>query len=222
MKDITLETVPKYASADDVAAELMKSASYFTTTTKPTLVQVNKFIMQSEEFVDGMTYRAWRVRQRSNEYKDLRFNQRFMVRDGLKFKLDRGFIKELSSTDGDKLEVWNGSEWEDWLVTKTEGRNKDFWLDYESGELFLRNFFFRSYKKIVRITYRYGETTIPLSINNCVAKLVAIKLLTNEDTAFLLNDSGNEKNLLYDPRISVMKAETKLILQNYANALFTL
>jgi len=36
----------------------------------------------------------------------------------------------------DKLEVWNGSEWEDW--TDEEGRNSSWWADYERGVIYIR------------------------------------------------------------------------------------
>ena len=62
------------------------------------------------------------------------------------------------------MEVWDGTQYEDWLTTKTEGRNEDYWLDYEKGVLYLRT---TRYTPIsgVRISYRFNSGNRTL-INN--------------------------------------------------------
>lgn len=221
-EDITLEETTTYAKPADVAGELLKPDNYFTNDTVPSQTRVSKMIMQSEEFIDSQLRRAWRERKRSNEYVNGRMNQMRHSRAGYKFILDRGDIKELDSTKGDKFEVWNGSEYVDYLATKEEGRDKDYWLDYEAGVLYIRNFVLRSYEKIIKLTYRYGQSTVPLDINDAVAKMVAIKILTNEDNSFILNEGGDTKTMMYDPRIATMKKSVKDTLLNYTNRMFTL
>jgi hypothetical protein len=220
--DKVLETDIKYCNVSDVATELLKPDSFFGEIHSPDYNRIVKFIKQAEEYIDSQSSRAWRERQRTNEYLSFRDNQFYIARSGFKFKLARRFVRELNSDNGDKLEVYDGTSWVDWLSTKQEGRDKDFWLDYENGYLYLRNFIYRGYEKVIRITYRYGEETVPMDINDITAKIVAVKLLTNEDSSFILEDAGNNQGMQYDPRISSMKHYIKMTIQNYADFGFTL
>lgn len=210
-------TTPIYCSPNDVAGELLKPANYFDTATTPSLARVQKFILQAEEHIDNQTGRSWRPRKRVNEYIDLGMNATHHSRAGIKFRLKRRYLKELSSAQGDKLEIWNGTDYEDWLVTKTEGRDKDFWLDYENGILYLRRFHPRGLEKIGRLTYRYGEEAVPLDISDATAKLVAMRIVNHEDNSFILEDAGNQNGMMYDPRISNMRRDVKEIIGRHAD-----
>ena len=221
--DITLEETTTYAKPSDVAGELLKPDDYFTASTVPSQTRVSKMIQQAEEYIDNQLRRAWRNRKRTNEYINGRMNQIYHARSGFKFILDRGDIKQLDSEEGDVLEVFDGSNYVNYLTTKQEGRDKDFWLDYEAGILYIKNLRIRSFEKLIRITYRYGQTTkVPLDINDAVAKMVAIKILTNEDNSFVLSDGGDTKTMMYDPRIATMKQHVKQILMSYGKQMFTL
>lgn len=221
-KDVTLETEAVYADSSDVAAELLKPDNYFTNDTVPSLSRVEKFLRQAEEIIDINTRAAWRKRQRTNEYISARPNQQRNNSTGFKFKLQRNNVKDLDSDEGDALYVWNGSSYINYLSTKTEGRGNDYWLDYDSGYLYISSMSLNILEKVIKISYRYGDTTVPLDITEATAKLVAIKILTNENSSFILEDGGNTQTMTYDPRISNMIATVKRIIASYSNNMFTL
>lgn len=221
-KDYTTETEVVYCGTSDVASELLKDDGFFGENNSPHRLRVVKMIKQAEEYIDNQTGTAWRIRKRVNEYKSFRFNQQFLSNSGYRFKLDRNFVRELDATEGDKLEIWSGSSWEDWLSTKQEGRDKDFWFDYETGYLYLRQFIFRGYEKPIKLTYRYGADYVPPDINDICAKLVAIKLLTNEDSSFILEEAGNPNTMQYDPRINAMRNHINNVIKRYSDFGYTL
>lgn len=205
-----------YCSADDVAAEINKPTGYFTVSTVPTLAQVQNHILQAQEKIDNQTGRAWRLRKVTNEYLSAVSSQRYSWGTGMAFPLSKRFVAALASGSGDKVEVWDGSNWIDWMTAYQEGRNKDFWMDYEDGVLYIKRIVLPYEEKVVRITYRYGETTVPADIQECCAKLVAVKVMTNEDRTFLLNDGGDARQMSYDTRVSKYNSVINGILATYA------
>ena len=216
----TTTTTPTYCAAADVARLLNKETNYFTANTVPSTDSVNAFIMEAEEVVDKDTQSAWRTRKVTNEYHTIERNQEYEYQTGYRIKLVQKYLKPLTTAQGDKLEVWNGSEYEDFLVTKTEGRGKDFWLDYERGVLFIRGFIFRTRESQFRITYRYGQTVVPKNIQQATALRVAIMLLVNEDNSFILNETGETRNMQYDQRVAKYEQQYKRIVFGQEQDLF--
>jgi len=70
-------------------------------------------------------------------------------------------VKQLSINNGDELLIFDGSQWENYLTTKTEGRDKDYWLDYERGILYIFTYFRVPFDVV--ISYRYGGASETLS-----------------------------------------------------------
>lgn len=205
-----------YCAVADVARVLNKATDYFTASTIPSSSSVETFILEAEEQVDRDTQRAWRSRTVTNEYHDINKNTQWHPGQGIRIKLNHRFIKSLSSGSGDKLEVWEGSGYIDFLTNRTEGRGNDFWLDYENGVLYLRNYVYVFYANAIRITYRYGEETVPFNITQATAIHAGFLILNNEDSSFLLSETGETKNQPYDQRLSILQRRYKQILSNFA------
>lgn len=219
-KNVTTTTEPTYCAAGDVARVLNKPLVYFTANTTPTVTSVNNYILEAEEIVDKDTQSAYRARKVTNEYHTVARNTPYYAQTGYRVRLNYKFIRELSDGAGDKLEVWNGTAYENYLTTKTEGRGNDFWLDYENGVLYIRGMFLTQREKGIRVTYRYGEEVVPANIKLATALQVAILLLVNEDNSFILNETGETRNMGYDQRIAQYDKKYRRIVFNQEQDLF--
>jgi len=184
---------PTYASAQDVAKYLGWIAEdtddglsrfVFSSSTIPTLAEVNEMLLAAEDDIDDKIGHAWRSRQIVKEYHDFQtaawvaYYER--EREARAIKLSHRSIRDLTSGT-DTVEVWDGSDWVDWVSTKTEGRGSDFWMDYTDGIFFFRES--RPLRRImtVRFTYRYGESTVPEDIRKAAALIVARDLMMAHD-----------------------------------------
>lgn len=163
----------------------------FDANTHPTKEEVDEWIEESVDEIDQYTMHAWRETVVDFETHHLEFPQ-YQRRDGSEIFLFNREIKSLSSASGDKLEVWNGTEYEDYLVTRNEGRNKDYWFDEKMGVIFIKTFPAYLPRNFgVRIKYRFGETAIPNDIKRACIFLTARNLIQSEDRSVLLPEGSS-------------------------------
>lgn len=165
-----------------------------SSSTTPTSTQVQTLIAQAEDKIDSMTNHAWRLRYSGTnagedttqryEYKDV-FNT-YDHQTGIPVYLNRRMVRSFDSGESDALDVWDGSEWIDYLATMTEGRADDFWVDYDTGIIYFKKMSSIRGPIKVRTKYRYGEETVPRAIEEVATKLVAIDLLMTDNTSVLV------------------------------------
>lgn len=200
--------------ADTDVQLVLGSATAFSASTNPTATQVNSMILQAEDHIDRLTNHAWKEKTITNEFYNLDVNAAYNVGAGIRIKLRHRKIKTLDSNEGDKVEIWDGSAYEDYLVTRTQGRASDFWIDPEQGVLWLKLRHFSSVKNIIRMSYRYGESTVPYDIQEATAQYVAMKILLNEDKGFYLNENGDNRNMVYSSRYDRLKSTFEKTIHN--------
>lgn len=205
-----------YCTAEDVATYLLKDKSHFSYENSPTKEQVENIIKAVQDDVDNFTRCSWRERQVAGLWIDVDYNQYNMWGAGFKFNLKKRNIKALDADEGDELLVWDGSRYVDYLTERTEGRSSDFWIDYEDGYLYIRTSAMIYAEKVIKATFRYGKTVVPSSIKKATAQLVAVILMTNEDSSFILAEGGDSRNMPFDPRISRMLASAKQTLLSHS------
>lgn len=183
----------------------------FTDSTKPSLNTVMDWIFDAEDEVDGEIKHSWRETSVSNEYHDTNgeWSQYQMA-----INLNNRKIRTFDTDEGDKLEIWNGSDWEDYVTNKTEGRDEDFWVDYENGIIYIRGGYFYFRKKGARITYRYGEASIPRDIKTATTLIVVKDFYLNEDRSNML-PSGEGQNLSYASKIEIIDKKINNILNRH-------
>lgn len=168
----------------------------------PTLAHVAQMIVEGENDINRDCNHSWKELTITNEYHTPLGHER---QAGKPIYLRHMAVKTFNTDEGDKLEVWTGSAWEDWITEKTEGRDNDFWVDYESGIVYLlATTFIRERRSNVRATYRYGETSVPGDIEKACARYAAIELLTGEDRSNKLPE-GELQNLNYQQKIQQWK-----------------
>lgn len=150
-----------YTTVDRVRRLIQRSTA-FGSTSKPTEETVEQMILSKEDYIDQFTESAFRETYVIDEYHDLR---RIRNRNaGYSIDLDHLNVRTFDTSKGDKLEIFLGTEpWDDFISTKNEGRDKDFWMNYTEGILWLRYHAPVSYKQSIRVTYRYGGVDTPLN-----------------------------------------------------------
>ena len=161
-----------YCTVEDVSDFMRVPIS---STTTPTKAQVEKLINRKEEVLDrriGHTF--GRNKTITNEIHDLPLLYTFGW--GTPIYLQHRNIRDLSNAAGDKIEVWKGesNEYDD-ILTDSQ------WYQFDPvyGRLYLRGFIFSIMRKNrIRVTYRFGDATVPEDVEDACIKLVAIDLLT--------------------------------------------
>lgn len=81
---------------------------------------------------------------------------------------------------GDGIEVWSGGSYLNWVISKTNGRNGDFWLDTQAGTLYFRTNPWLTGRHSVRVTYRYGESVVPGDIEQACTMMAACDVIRQE------------------------------------------
>lgn len=203
-----------YCEVTDVQEE-MQAETAFSASTRPTLATIQKWIYSASDTIIQETGHAWHEVTVTDEYHNIDTNYQYHLRAGVRIKLNHRKIREFSSASGDHLYVWDGSAYVDYLTDKTEGRDNDYWVDYTNGVLYLTSYYQRVFEKPIKLTYRYGETSVPYDIRQACAQMVAERLLNFEDNSFTLADTGDTKQMSYDPRISRLRSSYKAILARH-------
>ena len=180
--------------------------------TIPTAQEIELFILDAEGIIDEKTYSAFGSRfiTKTDEYRDL-FGDYLET----SVHLGNGNVMPLSNSDGDKLELWNGSDWIDWITTKTEGRGDDFYVDYKLGKIYFRRHYPRYGRNVIRATYRYQKiTTVPYSIKIATVLEVGM-LLVNSRFVGILFPEGESSELRADDLLSNYENKQRDLLKKY-------
>jgi len=187
-----------YCTVTDVERVLGLTVGYFTDSTTPQRDDVEAIINMQEDFIDNWCHRAWRERSALNgeyEYHTLGrtgIRSSWFIWLGYPVFLKYRNVRPLDITKGDSFQVYNGSDWEEWLGVKKEG--SDFIVDYDNGIIYVKGLYvYLALKEYTsRIKYRYGATTVPNDIKYACALLTAAQLLETSDRSFLLPEGGTQ------------------------------
>lgn len=162
--------------------------STFSNRSRPSKTAVENLINEAEDWIDKETNHAWRTVTVTREHHDI--DASYVNLTGVPINLIHRTITAISSPT-DKIEVWDGSNWIDWAATKTEGRESDFWLDYEDGVIFLRLWYIPYRIFSTRVTYRFGESSVPKDIQRAATLLAAADVLDMENFVAQLPTAGD-------------------------------
>lgn len=172
----------------------------FDGTTKPSIWEVVEFIQAAEDDIDFATQHSWREKKNydandANDYEIRNLQNEYKYMTGIPIHLDHRRIRQLDYTKGDSMQIFNGSEWEEWLSATTsyhEGRENDYWLDYRQGIVYLRTYIYRKRPMGFRIRYRYGEQTVPNDLAKAATFLVAADIMRLDDRTMNLVEGGEQ------------------------------
>lgn len=184
-----IKLAPTYTTAVEVALLLgaldgdgARQAFSDSPATMPTLAEVNSLIESKEEVINIKLTRSWKETS-AIEYHNHegflydRFGQTSSI-----IKLAHRDIKALDTSEGDKIEVWDGSTWTDILAEEGDGAGAgSFLVDYANGFIhFYTKAGIRRGVKSIKLTYRYGIATVPKEVSRCCALMVASQLMETE------------------------------------------
>lgn len=172
---------PTYCTVDDVRQQL--GLSVLPQDGPVTQENIEQWIMDLEDYVDRIAQDSWRTKISADELHD--YDQGMFRRNvGVPIYLNNMNIFGLDSSEGDKLLVLEGNTWVDWLLdaSRTEGRDKDYWVDKNKGIVYIRRAVWRSTGQSIDVTYRYGNKPVPGDIKEATRLLVAAKVLEVDDT----------------------------------------
>ena len=188
---------PVYCSVADVADFLRVD---ITATTTPNITKVEKLINRKEDEIDRRTGHAWREATATTEVHDMPIIYEFgwgtpifLRHRKIRTDADGGLV----SASGDSLEVYAGASGGNpggsaSYTDITDNSDGGFVLDPEYGRLYMRGYIFTVMRKNrMRITYRYGDTTVPGDITDICIKLTAIELLSTSFRADILPVGGS-------------------------------
>ncbi len=199
--------VTTYCTSDDVANLLQ--IPVFDTATMPTKIMVDKLINQQEARIDSKLNTGWRELTESdlyitatNEYD----------RNGTRYDLPNYEIRAIT-----KLEVWNGSTYDDLVVTGTEGRAADYWVDKNLGVLYVRRGVYGRREKNIKVSYTHGGTVVPLDIEDLCSMMTAVKVLNQYEQVIQWSEDGGNTGNNNMSRITELRKDIKSIFNSYSN-----
>ena len=198
--------VVTYTTTDKVAQILGFPAGHFDTASTPTAIVIENFINRAEDQIDFSTGHAWRAATITEEYLEPSSTYRYGT--GISFNLLNRSINSINS-----LFVWDGSNWIDWIATKTEGRNADYWIDDQNGVIYLvtlNNVFPRG----VYSTYVFGESSVPGSIEEAATKIAALEIITSPEFSSVVFTENGQSYTRHDGRIKNWQDKVNQILLN--------
>lgn len=162
---------------------------------EPTQSDVTQFIEKWSSRFDRRTGQSFRINQIQNETHD--HDRLYYWLSGHPINLiKRNIITPLDESKGDKIEIWTGNKWEEWVSDPNyeEGRENDYWADGPAGILYVyERAILRPHPKF-RVTYRYGRDTVPADVRDAVAAAAAADLIHSDVYGTTVpgnNQSGN-------------------------------
>ena len=94
---------------------------------------------------------------------------------GIPIHLGHNFVRQVTS-----LQIFNGSDWEEWIGNKTEGRGDDYWINYNEGIIYITQWAIYQGGQEIKVTYTYGRDDLPKQIKELCRLLVVRDLLLME------------------------------------------
>lgn len=200
-----------YTTAAKVAAYLQRAA--FSGSTTPTSTIVESYINYAESEIERLTGTAYQAVTATDEIHRLRYRTR--RRRPLRppyVQLDKRPVRDFTEST-DYLYVWNGSSWVDWIANKTEGRGDDYWVDYQEGTIhFIRGFPIVTRGDNIKVTYRYGTTSVPGWVEELATMMAALRVLEADSGVTVSNQGGGGDTVqlsTQDSRINNLREEIK-------------
>lgn len=169
--------MPNYVTAQEVVnfLRILDSTGAILTIgagTDPTSTQVEEAIDNAESEFENRIGHAWTAKTVTNEVHDITNPYDWLW--GTPIHLQNRNVRTIASGSGDKIEIWDGTNWQD----KTSSENSTWRMNYQLGILYLMGYTWSiGRENRVRITYRYGDTSIPDWVKKAIKRMVALELI---------------------------------------------
>lgn len=125
--------------------------------------------------VERISGLAWRVITETEEHHTISNN----ISIGPHFNIFAIHLKKPFLRTVTVLGVFDGEDYVDWIAAgKTEGRNKDYWLDLENGIIYINAYRYIYYGLDARITYTWGKSEVDKDAQDLNLRYVARHLMS--------------------------------------------
>lgn len=214
--DFPVPTTVSYATVEEVCQELQRPPpSDSADDGGLQRGSITRAILAWEEQIDKWCGQSWRERRVTDEYPIDGLGNLQDWEGFVSFGLRHTDVRTLSVASGDKLEVWNGSQFEDYVASRTQGRQGDYYMVPEQGIVKIRSrVIFGDARDRVRVTYRYGQTQVPYNVRRACAILVAASLVVGSTSSQAGQGSGVDF-VPSDSRSRKWSAEAQALLAPY-------
>ena len=180
-----------------------------SSSTDPTLAQLEDLINQTEDEIDDRTQHAWRTKTITSEMHDIINN--YQWGRGIPIHMFHRTMKVFDTGQGDKIEIWDGSNYDD--IT---GNSERFNVIEEMGIIYLRGYVFSIFRENrLRITYRFGETIIPNDIKEACIVGTLIRLIES-DVAMSNIEIGPDRGLRLERTVERWQERFDKIIERHA------
>ena len=213
-----------YCTASDVASLLRLTEQNdstlamqrvtFSTTTDPTLAEVNAWIAEADDEIDSITHTSFGEKQliaiktSRTPYRNTGGTRRLLLDH-------RNLLSWDTDTEGDKLEKWSGTEW-------TTVDADDYHVDEEDGIIIVGDSI--GYPPMptlrlaptatkYRVTYRIGRTTVPPAIRRASALITAMRIIESDNYRKILPSGTDGEGV--GASLQRMREEVERILSRY-------
>jgi hypothetical protein len=145
----------------------------------PSREGIEDLILRAEDYLDEETHQTWKTAgiPITAEYHDYKIGG---------IKLLNVPIKSVQS-----VQLYTGSSWQ----TLTEGRDKDFIVDYQFGQIIFVSWFWHPtryvryglpriygrFKNSIQVAYTHGNTFVPKTVEDACTKKAALDLIAASD-----------------------------------------
>lgn len=184
--------------------------------TDPKLAFIEDCIKRGEDEIDSRTQHAWRLKL-SREIHDL--GTEYEYGQGYPIHLHHRNVQIINEVSGDKIELWNGTIWENITgnINQSWNQNEDLGIINIIGSAYS---IFKENR--LRVTYRYGgepldgiTPTVPRDIEEAAVKLASIKLL---ESAFAGRNIqfGQDRGVRVETVIGKWREDIDKIIERHA------
>lgn len=131
---------------------------------------IDRFGLKCER-IAGM---AWRAKTETDELQTMRGS----TQNSAYFRLYEVHFTFPHLRSMTTLSVFNGSEYEDWISTRTEGRASDYFIDYKHNIVYMKAFRWLYHGLDIKGTYIHGLTEVDTDIWELNLRYVAKHIMS--------------------------------------------
>ena len=201
-----------YCTHGDVSDFLQRAV--FSGSTNPTSTQVTNEVAVWEAVIDNETGHAFSSRTMTDEYHSFPTTMRKFGLFEVHINLNHRQISGITA-----LNVWDGSTWENFVSTRTESRNGDWWYDASDGIIFFRGVKPFINEFAVKVTYTYGDSSVPADIKGACVRLTAIAIVSGFHQQMELG-TGSMIPMDFSAKTETWRKQADDILKRHMEAMF--
>lgn len=192
----------------------------FGVSTMPTLAEVEALIELKEAEIDERTNNSWKLNSSVERFNHPGFSYDKFGEHSVIVRLFNRSVRALDAGESDKVEIWDGSTWTDIIANEGEAAGEDyFFVDYEAGMIHFYHTAIKEGYKTIKITYRYGETSIPASIEQACSLMVASHFMEIE-SLMMIPEGASEFNLSKRDILYRWDKEIRYLLNKYTGLIW--